>query len=496
MLLAHDLGTTGDKASLHDAAGALVASVTVPYPTHYGPRGVAEQDPEQWWDAVCTASRSLLEQAAVDPVDISAVGFSGQMMGAVLLDGALHPVRPAMIWADSRSVAQADVLVQRAGLEHSYEVTGHRLNPTYTLTKVMWVREHEPEVFGSVRHVCLAKDYVVARLTGELVTDPSDASSTNAYDQVAGTWSAELLAAAEVDPGLLPPIVASTTVVGGVTAEAATATGLTAGTPVVIGGGDGPLAAVGAGVTGPEDGAYMYLGSSSWVSLASRQPLHDPQMATMTFNHVVPGHFVPTATMVAGAGSLQWVSDVLSPGGGLIELLEQAREVEAMEEGLFFLPHLLGERSPYWNPDARGAFVGLSRHHGRGHLVRAVLEGVAFNLSTCVTAFRSCGTDVNRVDAIGGGARSDLWLQIMADAFGVPVRRRTIVDEANSLGAAVTAGVGVGALPDFSVAATLSEVTATFEPDPDRHTRMRERHESFLSAYGRLEPWFSGTRRG
>jgi len=200
--------------------------------------------------------------------------------------------------------------------------------------------------------------------------------------------------------------------------------------------------------------------------------------------------------MVAGAGSLQWVSDVLSPGGGLIELLEQAREAEAIEEGLFFLPHLLGERSPYWNPDARGAFVGLSRHHGRGHLVPAVLEGVAFNLSTCVTAFRSCGTDVNRVDAIGGGARSDLWLQIMADAFGVPVRRRAIVDEANSLGAAVTACVGVGALPDFSVAATLSEVTATFEPDLDRHTRMRERHESFLSAYGRLEPWFSGTRRG
>jgi len=186
-------------------------------------------------------------------------------------------MRPAMIWADSRSVAQANVLVQRAGLKHSYEVTGHRLNPTYTLTKVMWVREHEPEVFGSVRHVCLAKDYVVARLTGELVTDPSDASSTNAYDQVAGTWSAQLLAA--VDPGLLPLIVASTTVVGGVTAEAATATRLTAGTPVVIGGGDGPLAAVGAGVTGPADGAYMYLGSSSWVSLASRRPLHDPQMA-------------------------------------------------------------------------------------------------------------------------------------------------------------------------------------------------------------------------
>lgn len=496
MLLAHDLGTTGDKASLHDLSGVLVASVTVSYPTHYGPRGVAEQDPEQWWDAVCTASRALLANAAVDPADISAVGFSGQMMGAVFLDGELRPVRPAMIWADHRSVAQADLLVQRAGLEHSYAVTGHRLNPTYTLTKVMWVRDHEPEVFGSVRHVCLAKDYVVARLTGELVTDPSDASSTNAYDQQAGTWSEELLAAAEVDAGLLPPIVASTTVVGGVTADAAAATGLVAGTPVVIGGGDGPLAAVGAGVTGPDDGAYMYLGSSSWVSLASTQPLHDPQMATMTFNHVVPDRFVPTATMVAGAGSLQWVVDVLAPGsdGAVVGLLEQARDVAAMDEGLFFLPHLLGERSPYWNPDARGAFVGLSRHHGPGHLVRAVLEGVALNLRTCVAAFRSCGAAVDQVDAIGGGAKSDVWLQIMADAFGVPVRRRTIVDEANSLGAAVTAGVGVEALPDFSVAAALSEVTAVFTPDPDQHARMRDAHESFLAAYGRLEPWFSETR--
>jgi len=282
-----------------------------------------------------------------------------------------------------------------------------------------------------------------------------------------------------------------------VLAEVAAATGLLAGTPVVIGGGDGPLAAVGAGVIGPDDGAYMYLGSSSWVSLASTRPLHDPRMATMTFNHVVPDCFVPTATMVAGAGSLQWVVDVLSPGrdGAVVDLLEQARDVSAMDEGLFFLPHLLGERSPYWNPDARGAFVGLSRHHAPGHLVRAVLEGVALNLRTCVAAFRSCGAAVDTVDAIGGGANSDVWLQVMADAFGVPVRRRTIVDEANSLGAAVTAGVGVQALPDFSVAASLSEVTAVFTPDPDQQDRMSDAHERFLAAYHRLEPWFSDRPR-
>ena len=315
MLLAHDLGTTGDKASLHDDTGALVAAVTEGYPTRYAAGGVAEQDPEDWWHAVGAATRRLLTRTGTSASQVTAVGFSGQMMGAVLLDDALRPVRPALIWADHRSGEQARTLASRVGDAEGYAVTGHRLNPTYSLTKAMWVRDHEPQAWSRVRWIAQAKDFVVARLTGTLVTDPSDASSTNAYDQRTGRWSQELLAAAGIEPRLLPPVVASTTVVGGVAPAAAVECGLLAGTPVVIGGGDGPLAAVGAGVVGPEDGAYLYLGSSSWVSLASEQPLHDPERRTMTFNHVVPGRFVPTATMVAGAGSLQWVVETLHPGG-------------------------------------------------------------------------------------------------------------------------------------------------------------------------------------
>jgi xylulokinase len=505
VLLAHDIGTTGDKASLHDDAGRLLAAVSVAYPTRYGAGGLVEQDPRDWWNAACEATRALLATTGTPAAEISAVGLSGQMMGAVLLDAKLEPVRPSLIWADTRSGAQCRRLEQTVGRADAYRVTGHQLNPTYSLSKLMWVRDAEPAEFAAAAHFCLAKDFVVARLTGVVVTDPSDASSTNAYDQESGEWSARLLAAAELPSSLFPRIVPSTTVVGGVTAHAAERTGLRSGTPVVLGGGDGPLAAVGAGIVGPEDGAYAYLGSSSWVSLVTDQPVYDlPAMRTMSFDHVVPGRFVPTATMQAGAGSLAWIAELLGTDADkkeLSALLTEAGAAAAATEGLYFLPHLLGERSPYWNPAARGAFVGLSRHHGRAQLTRAVLEGVAFNLATCLGAFADNGafgprgTTPERVDAIGGGARSDVWLQILADVWGCTVRRRSIVEEANSLGAAVTAGVGVGAFDGFDVARELSQVTAEFHPDPARSADYERRHAIFLDAYDRLEPWFEQAAR-
>lgn len=496
MLIAHDLGTTGNKASLHDDAGRIVATATETYRTHYGRGGVVEQDPEDWWRAVCAASRRLLAETATAPGAIAATALSGQMMGVVLLGGDGRPTSPSIIWADTRSQAQCARLVTAIGAERGYGILGHRLNPTYSLTKAMWLRDHEPEAFRAARKLCLAKDYVVFRLTGVLATDPSDASSTNAYDQQAGTWSSELLGAADLSADLFPEIVASTAVVGSVTRDAAGECGLAAGTPVVMGGGDGPMAAVGAGVVAASDGAYAYLGSSSWISFSATQPVLDlPEMRTMTFNHVVPGHYVPTATMQAGAGSLSWVAELLAgteDPGRFDRLIAAAGDVDAADEDLFFLPYLLGERSPYWNPAARGAFVGLARHHGPAHLTRAVLEGVAFNLGVCVGAFREHGQPVTRVDAIGGGAASDAWLQIMADVWGCTVGRRTVVEEANSLGAAITAGVGVGLFADFSVARTLSEVVSVFEPDSGRHDSYREQQERFVQAYRQLEPWYGG----
>lgn len=491
MIVAHDLGTTGDKASLHDDTGRTLATLTAEYPTRFGADGVAEQDPEAWWAAVGAATRGLLEQAGVASSQVRGVGLSGQMMGAVFLDEAHRPTRPAIIWADHRSRAQADRLLAQVGQETAYLELGHRIHPTYTLAKMMWVREHEPPTWARTRHVCVAKDFVVHRMTGTLVTDPSDASGTDAYDQAAGEWSTRMLGAAGIDREALSPIVASTTVVGGLTPQAAAATGLPVDTPVVLGGGDGPMAAVGAGVITPADGAYACLGSSSWLSCSATSPLHDPQLRSMTFNHVVPGHFVPTATMQAGGASLSWVMDLFGGGADTYRrLLAEAGQAAAADDGLFFLPYLLGERSPHWNANAAGTFAGLQRHHGPAHLVRAVLEGVAFNLRTCMGAFTDSDVPVAGVDAIGGGAQSDVWMQVIADTWQVPVRRRTIVADANSLGAAVTAAVGLGLVDDFEVAGTLSDISAEFTPDTARADRAGEQHEVFLAAYHRLEPWF------
>jgi len=493
MIIAHDLGTTGNKASLHRDDGAPVHSVTTAYPTDFRAGGIAEQDPHAWWYAVGEATRSLLEQTETDPGRISVVGMSGQMMGAVCLDADLEPVRPAMIWADHRSVAQAGELQRRVGIDAGYHELGHRIDPTYSLTKVMWLRDNESASFRRTRHVCQAKDYVVARMTGVLVTDPSDASSTNAYAQRSGAWSTLLLEAAELDPALFPEIVPSTTVVGALTDDAAGHLGLRPGTAVVIGGGDGPMAAAGAGVVGAQDPPYVSMGSSSWISCATTAPLHDPQMRSMTFDHVVPGHYVPTATMQAGGASLSWVMELF---GGTEQvyskLLSAAAEVTAAGEGLYFLPHLLGERSPYWNPAAAGGFVGLKRHHGPGHLVRAVLEGVAFNLRTCKDAFTENGIEAGAMDVIGGGANSDTWMQICADVWQVPVRRRSIVADANSLGAAITAAVGVGLVDGFGAARSLSHLATTFEPDTRKADDVAAQHQSFVDAYRRLEPWFEG----
>lgn len=491
MIIAHDLGTTGDKASLHHDDGRPIASVAIDYPTHFDRDGVVEQDPGDWWAAVGQATQRLLASTRISPEQVHGIGLSGQMMGAVFLDEAAQPVRPAMIWADHRSTAEAATLLDRVSMQAAYAELGHRIHPTYTLAKIMWLRDHEPNAWARTRHVCLAKDYVVARMTDVLLTDPSDASGTNAYDQGGHRWSSALLEAAGVSIEALPPIVDSTTVVGGLTSSAAAHLGLIVETPVVLGGGDGPMAAVGAGVLSPQDAAYACLGSSSWISAASSAPLHDPAMRSMTFDHIVPGHFVPTATMQAGGASLSWVVDLF--GGGeqtYSRLLAAAGEVTAAQEDLYFLPHLLGERSPSWNAAAAGCFVGLRRHHGPAHLVRAVLEGVALNLRTCMGAFTDNGVPVDRVDVIGGGAQSDVWMQVLADVWQISVRRRSIVADANSLGAAVTAAVGLGLMPDFDVARSLSTITAEFEPAAGRDGPAQEQHQRFLAAYHRVEPWF------
>lgn len=491
MIIAHDLGTTGNKASLHHPDGRLTDAVTVNYPAHFAAGGIAEQDPEDWWGAVVSATRSLMEKSGATAESISGIVISGQMMGAVLLGADDRPVRPAIIWADTRSSAQYHQLLDALGDDAAYNILGHRLNPTYSLEKIMWVRDNEPDVWSRVRRVCVAKDYVALRISGRLATDRSDASGTNAYDQQAGTWSTDLLAAANLPVELFPEILEATDVLGAVTAEAAGALGLREGTPIVMGGGDGPLAAVGAGVVSPEDGAYVSLGTSSWISFVTDVPVLDPSLRTFTFNNVVPGTFIPTATMQAGGASIQWFSEIFNPdptSKDTAALIDEASS-DVDTEGLIFLPYLLGERSPLWEPSARGAFIGLARHHTRAHMMRAVMEGVAYNLLTCICAFRDSGHPIDRITAVSGGAQSDTFLQVLADVWGIPVLRRNIVDEANSLGAAVTGAVGLG-LADFSAARSLSDIAGEFIPNHALTQSHQERYALFNDAVDALLPWF------
>jgi xylulokinase len=281
-------------------------------------------------------------------------------------------------------------------------------------------------------------------------------------------------------------------VAGGVTREAASSTGLREGTPVVVGGADGCTSALGVGLVSAASGAVAAIGTSAWIQVATDHPTRDPQRRLMTFDHVVPGRYVPTGSMQQAGAAIEWFSELVGTTGrdGLRELVAAAGEVEAASEGLFCLPYLMGERSPIWDAQVRAMFVGVSRHHGPAHLARAVLEGVAFTLYGTFLALNETARPIDGIDAVGGGARSDPWLRIMADVWGVPVRRRTIVDEANSLGAAVVGGVAVGLIDDWDAARALSEVEAVFEPDDARHARAVEAYGRFTDVYARLKTWF------
>jgi len=492
-ILAHDLGTTGNKANLFDEQGRPVASAFASYETVYPRPGWAEQEAADWWRAVRDSTRELLGRSDIAPGEIAVVSFSGMMNGALAVDAAGQPLRPAIIWADQRATAEADFLAEQCGFEQVYRRTGHRPGASYTAAKVLWVQRHQPEVYERTHQFLQAKDYAAYKLTGVFATDYSDASGTNLFDLERRDWALDLIEAVGLDPHKLPPAHPSATVIGRVTPEAAAETGLLPGTPVVIGGGDGACATVGAGSVYPGD-AYNYIGSSSWIAVTAERPLYDPRMRTFTFAHLDPQLYFPTGTMQCAGGSFDWLERLLR-GEGEERLYEElstaAAGVEPGARGLLFLPHLIGERSPYWNPLARGAFVGLTMSHGRAEMARAVLEGVAFTLKMILDAFLEQGAAIQAIRLIGGGARSALWRQILADVYGVPILRPALLAEATSLGAAIAGGVGVGLFADFRVAHKFVQVEEAERPEPAAQARYAELYPLFQEAYRALEPIYA-----
>jgi xylulokinase len=498
-ILAHDLGTTGNKATLYDSEGRLAGSAFSPYATEYAHPGWAEQNPHDWWKAVCDSTHYMLSDYDVPKEEIACIVFSGQMMSCIPVDQGARPLSNAIIWADQRAVEQERWLSERIDPEEVYQITGHRLSPSYSLPKMLWLRDHQPEIFTAAKCFLHAKDFVIAKLTGAFVTDASDASGMNLYDLEMGTWSEKIIEAAEFDASKLPVIYQSIDVVGEVTTEAAEAVGVAAGTPVVAGGGDGVCAATGAGVT-CESLAYTYIGSSAWIALATPHPVYDPGKRTNTFAHMRSGLFMPTGSMQAAGASYQWLRDqwcceeyqaALEQGESPYEFMNSvAAGSPAGANGLLYLPYLMGERSPRWNPKARGAFIGLTIRHSRADMIRAVLEGVTLNLKAILAAFLSQGIPIEAIRLIGGGAKGRFWNRIMADIFGMPVHRLQTLEEATSMGAAVAGGVGVGLFHDLSVSQQMNPVAETFLPDPATQEIYRRATRLFESAYTTLEPLF------
>lgn len=484
-LLAHDLGTSGNKATLFTAAGTLVKSIVFSYDTDYFNNNWAEQDPKDWWEAVCSSTKEILK--GIDNNQVAAVSFSGQMMGCLCVDKNGDPLRRSIIWADQRAVKEARDIGDRVENERFYRITGHRISPSYSLEKLLWIKNNEPEVYENTYKMLNSKDFIIHKLTGRFVTDYSDASGTNILDLNTYKWSEELINITGIDGDKLPELRKSTDVVGGVTAEAAAETGLAIGTPVVCGGGDGVCAAVGAGCI-KEGTSYSIVGSSSWIALTTEKPIYDNQMRTFNWAHIVPGFVTPCGTMQAAGVSYSWLKNQIctneareaeEKGISPYELINMEIEKSpAGANGLLFLPYLLGERSPRWNPNARGAFIGLTMEHKREDILRSVLEGVTLNLNVILKVFKQ-HADIKDMIVIGGGAKGKVWRQIMADVYNVNILKPDYLEEATSMGAAVTGGVGVGLFKDFDVINNFINIDDVQKPI-----------ESNNAKYGQLAPIF------
>ncbi len=499
-LLAHDLGTSGNKAVLYSADGTLIASCHQAYPTQYPHDGWVEQDADDWWRAVCQSTRQLLETAHVSPGEIAAISFSAQMMGCLPVDKAGNPLRPMITWADTRASRQEAWMLERVSMDRVYAITGHRASASYSAAKLLWIKEYEPDVFSRTAYMLHAKDYIIYRLTGEFVTDYSDASGTNLFDIKEKRWSQELLDAWDIPSSILPIPHPSTDVAGTVTPQAAVQVGLLAGTPVVIGGGDGSCACVGAGVV-EERNAYCVLGSSSWISAASRQPVFDPQKRTFNWVHLDSSLYTPCGTMQAAGYSYQWFRDMFCAEekrlaqenkSSIYPILdEMVSQVASGSGGLLYLPYLLGERSPRWDVRVRGAFLGLSVTTGKAEMIRAVMEGVGMNLHVILQALNA-QIPIGKLTLIGGGVKGDIWPQILADIWDMPIEVAFRCEEATSMGAAMCAGVGIGLYESFCKAPVAQNDMRVFSPDAKANAAYRKLYPLFEQAYESLRTVSTG----
>ena len=491
LLLGLDIGTSGVRAILVRLTGEVVASATAPLALGTPQPGWAEQDPEDWWRAAVMAIRAALSQRP--DARVEAVGISGQMHSSVFLDREGRVIRPALLWCDGRTTLQCREITERAGGEGSLrEWVRNPALEGFTLPKILWLRDREPEAYARLASVLLAKDFVRFRLTGELATEPSDASGTLMFDPLRSRWSDELLSAVGIPRTLLPTIGGSAEVLGRVREGAARATGLAAATPVVGGGADNACGAAGVGVVRHGEAVASW-GTSGTVLAPTAEPVVDPGLRAHTFCHVAPRVWYLMGVVLSAGGSFSWYRDRfardLAHAADADRLLnEEAATVPPGADGVTFLPYLQGERTPHRDARARGAFLGLTLAHSRAHVTRAVLEGICFALRDSVTLLESLGIAPAELLLTGGGARSAFVRQLQADVYGLPVATVNR-EEGPAYGAALLAAVGAGAYPDLTsaVRATITR-DAVQRPDPAAHRAYDEAYARFRRAFAAARP--------
>jgi xylulokinase len=484
MLLGIDVSTTSVKALLVDNNGEIVKSSTTPL-TLSNPRPLwSEQNPEDWWQAAITS----IKQVVPDSDDIAAIGLTGQMLGLVLLDDAGDVLRPAILWNDQRCAEECDEIRERAGKERLIQISGNDALTGFTAPKILWVRNHEPEVYARAHHVLLPKDYLRYKLTREYAMDKADGSGTLLFDLKRRHWSNELLAALDIPDTWLPPTFEGPEITGRIAREAAEATGLRKDTPVVAGGGDQSAQAVGVGAVRPGVLAVT-MGTSGVVFAATETPLIESQGRLHAFCHAVPERWHLMGVMLSAAGSLQWYRDTLAPNVAFAELVAEAAGVPAGSDGLLFLPYLCGERTPHPDPLARGSWVGLTTRHSRAHLTRAVLEGVAFGLKDIFALMQQAGMrQIDEVRVSGGGAKSKLWRQILADVLDSELVTVNTTEGA-AYGAALLAGVAAGIWPNVDTACHETiRVSDRITPNATNISRYDEMHRHYQTLYPALSP--------
>ena len=452
--------------------------------------GWAEQEPDDWWRAACRAIPECLAKSKTDPSEIGGIGLTGQMHGPVLLDENGNVLRHSIIWCDQRTAEECREITQLAGAERLIEWTANPALTGFTLPKIWWVRRHEPEIWRRVRSVLLPKDYVRYRLTGSRAIDVTDASGTLMLDVVNRRWSQPILQMSQLDEALLPKVFESTEIAGYVSEEGARATGLKAGIPVVAGAGDQAAGAVGMGIVAA-GAVSTTIGTSGVVFAATSTPILEPKGRVHTFCHAIPKRWhVMGVTQGAGL-SLRWFRDQFGAGAEdgrdpYERLMEEAAKVEPGAEGLLWAPYLMGERTPHLDPDARGALVGITARHTRAHVIRAILEGVAFSLRDTLTLYKGIGVPIELIRLGGGGARGMAWQQIQADVYGMPVELIE-ADEGGAFGAGLLAGVGIAAWPSVESACDATvRVAKTVQPNPRSVALMNQQYNEYCKLYPSL----------